>query len=164
MLSEVYSDPGAPIVHYTAIEPYPVEIELVLALNYGDLVPGFDEERRNKYFRALHTAEGNGPTELWPGFVLEKRKSSIENYEPIFLYDLIFFDAFAPRVQPEMWTKEVFDKMYAALNPGGILVTYCAKGEVRRNMEAAGFSVERIPGPPGKREMLRAVKLGVTRT
>jgi tRNA U34 5-methylaminomethyl-2-thiouridine-forming methyltransferase MnmC len=71
---------------------------------------------------------------------------------------LIFYDAFAPRVQPELWTAEIFLKLFSLLNPGGILVTYCAKGEVRRNMIAAGFSVEKLPGPPGKREMLRAAK------
>jgi tRNA U34 5-methylaminomethyl-2-thiouridine-forming methyltransferase MnmC len=73
--------------------------------------------------------------------------------------DIVYFDAFAPDKQPEMWSQEIFNKLYAAMNEGGILSTYCAKGEVRRMMQRAGFSVERIAGPPGKREMLRANKL-----
>ncbi|NNK28682.1 MAG: SAM-dependent methyltransferase, partial [Flavobacteriaceae bacterium] len=71
-------------------------------------------------------------------------------------FDLIYFDAFGPRVQPELWTKEIFKKMFLALKHNGVLVTYSAKGSVRRNMLEVGFAVERLPGPPGKREMLRA--------
>ena len=75
-------------------------------------------------------------------------------------YDVIYFDAFAPEKQPEMWSQEIFDRMYACLDEGGILVTYCAKGEVRRMLQRAGFTVERLPGPPqGKREILRARKI-----
>jgi tRNA U34 5-methylaminomethyl-2-thiouridine-forming methyltransferase MnmC len=73
-------------------------------------------------------------------------------------YDLVYFDAFAPTTQPELWTAAVMQRMHSALRPGGVLVTYCAKGEVRRAMQAAGFSVERLPGPPGKREMMRAIR------
>jgi len=74
-------------------------------------------------------------------------------------YDLIYFDAFGPRVQPDLWTVDIFSKMYAALKPNGVLTTYCAQGAARRAMQASGFTVERLPGPPGKREMLRASKL-----
>ena len=73
-------------------------------------------------------------------------------------YDVVFYDAFGPPTQPEMWTPDIFQRMFDALTPGGILVTYCAKGQVRRDMQSAGFNVERLPGPPGKREMLRATK------
>lgn len=73
-------------------------------------------------------------------------------------YDIVFFDAFNPDVQPELWTEEIFKIMYSALKSDGILVTYCAKGQVRRNMKVAGFSIEKIAGPPGKREMTRAIK------
>src|SRR5690554_479488 len=73
-------------------------------------------------------------------------------------FDLIYFDAFGPRVQPELWETSIFEQMFAALKPNGVLVTYSAKGEVRRIMQRVGFTVERLPGPPGKREMLRAVK------
>ena len=74
-------------------------------------------------------------------------------------FDLIYFDAFGPRVQPELWTEEIFERMYRALRKGGVLVTYSAKGSVRRAMQTVGFIVERLEGPPGKREMLRATKL-----
>lgn len=74
------------------------------------------------------------------------------------LYDLVYFDAFGARVQPELWTEKVFAKMFKALKPKGMLVTYAAKGSVRRAMQAVGFEVSRLPGPPGKREMLRSVK------
>ncbi len=74
-------------------------------------------------------------------------------------FDLIYFDAFGPRVQPELWTEEMFKKMYSSLAPGGVLVTYSSKGDVRRAMMASGFDVQKIPGPPGKREMVRALKL-----
>lgn len=73
-------------------------------------------------------------------------------------FDLIYFDAFGPRVQPELWKASVFEQMFAALKPEGVLVTYSAKGEVRRTMQKLGFTVERLPGPPGKREMLRGIK------
>jgi tRNA U34 5-methylaminomethyl-2-thiouridine-forming methyltransferase MnmC len=145
----------APAVHYTALEAFPVEAEMVQQLDYAKA--GVQTEQENKaLFLALHTAAWNRPVKISSGFTLEKLQQEVQEFTPQRQYDLIFFDAFAPRVQPELWTKEIFDKMFALLNPGGILVTYCSKGEVRRNMIAAGFSVEKVPGPPGKREMLRA--------
>jgi tRNA U34 5-methylaminomethyl-2-thiouridine-forming methyltransferase MnmC len=82
-----------------------------------------------------------------------------KNFEHTSTYDIVFFDAFSPEKQPEMWTQQQFEKIYAHCNPGVILTTYCAKGVVRRALQSAGFSVERLAGPPGKREILRAVKL-----
>ena len=82
----------------------------------------------------------------------------IKEYAIKHKFDLIFFDAFSPTVQPELWTEEIFKKLFTSMKKNGILLTYCAKGQVRRNMIAAGFSVERLQGPPGKREMLRAKK------
>jgi tRNA U34 5-methylaminomethyl-2-thiouridine-forming methyltransferase MnmC len=92
-------------------------------------------------------------------FFLEKRKQFFEDIEDKDAFHLIYFDAFGARVQPQLWTEEIFLKMYNALKENGILVTYSAKGSVRRAMQAVGFKVERLPGPPGKREMLRAIKL-----
>jgi tRNA U34 5-methylaminomethyl-2-thiouridine-forming methyltransferase MnmC len=80
------------------------------------------------------------------------------NFETADTFKLIYFDAFAPNAQPELWTKEIFEKMFAMLEPEGVLVTYCSKGDVRRAMQAAGFNVEKLPGPKGKREMIRARK------
>src|SRR5690606_393173 len=92
------------------------------------------------------------------GFKLQKYIADFYDFKSNAEFDLIYFDAFGPRVQPDLWKIEMFAKMYAILKPGGILVTYCAKGQVRRDMIECGFGVERLPGPPGKREMLRAIK------
>jgi tRNA U34 5-methylaminomethyl-2-thiouridine-forming methyltransferase MnmC len=91
-------------------------------------------------------------------FLMHKSNYTLQGFEDKVKFDLIYFDAFAPNAQPELWTKEVFDKLYSMMKEGSILVTYCSKGEVRRNMQSAGFKVEKIPGPPHKREMLRGRK------
>ena len=105
---------------------------------------------------SIHSDSWNKRTEIAPDFYFQKFNEDIAAFEPEGKYNLIYFDAFAPEVQPELWTKEVFQKMFDMLETGGVLVTYCAKGEVRRTMQSCGFLVERLPGPPGKREMLRA--------
>jgi tRNA U34 5-methylaminomethyl-2-thiouridine-forming methyltransferase MnmC len=138
-------------VHYTSLELYPVSPEHAVQLN-------FVSESDLAEFMRLHEAAWNTSVGINLRFELEKLEVSLQDFQPSRHYNLIFFDAFAPRVQPELWTSEIFQKLFALLQPGGILVTYCAKGEVRRNMIAAGFKVERLPGPPGKREMLRAIK------
>ena len=92
-------------------------------------------------------------------FSLLKRKQFFHEIDDKNKFDLIYFDAFGARVQPELWTEEIFKKMFLALKLQGVLVTYAAKGSVRRAMQSVGFTVERLPGPPGKREMLRAVKV-----
>ncbi len=102
--------------------------------------------------------EWNNPIEINTEFRLTKREQKFQEIKDQNCFDLIYFDAFGYRVQPELWSKEIFEKMYQSLKDGGVLVTYAAKGEVRRNMQAVGFTVERLPGPPGKREMLRATK------
>ncbi|MFT4668920.1 MAG: tRNA U34 5-methylaminomethyl-2-thiouridine-forming methyltransferase MnmC, partial [Ulvibacter sp.] len=91
-------------------------------------------------------------------FILTKRKQLFSEIKDIEHYNIVYFDAFGARVQPELWTESIFELMFKALKPGGVLVTYSAKGSVRRAMQAVGFLVERLPGPPGKREMLRATK------
>lgn len=140
-------------IYYEAIELYPLNNEEIRTLNYcqqlniNDLQSVFDK---------LHNCEWEKETAITENFTLIKRQENLLNVEPIKLFELIYFDAFAPNAQPELWTKEVFDKMYTILEPGGVLVTYCSKGDVRRAMIAAGFEVEKLPGPPRKREMLRA--------
>lgn len=110
--------------------------------------------------RALHEAEWEVPVELSSHFTLRKCRADFTTcHLPAEEFDLVYFDAFAPDKQPAMWSEERFSALYAALSPGGILTTYCAKGEVRRRLQRAGFAVERLPGPPGgKREILRASK------
>ncbi|RAV29864.1 tRNA (5-methylaminomethyl-2-thiouridine)(34)-methyltransferase MnmD [Sinomicrobium soli] len=142
-------------IHYTGVEAYPVSAEEVKQLNY---VQALGAEAHAALYVRLHEAPWEVPQEIAENFVLVKRKQSFADIGDKACFNLVYFDAFSPRVQPELWTEDIFAKMYEALKPGGILVTYSAKGSVRRAMQAVGFTVERLPGPPGKREMLRAVK------
>ena len=110
-------------------------------------------------YLAIHQASWGKDTELSPWFTLHKIEGDFTQYTFEKGYDIIYFDAFAPEKQPEMWSQSLFDSLYQVLNEGGILTTYCAKGVVRRMLQAAGFTVERLAGPPGgKREILRATK------
>ena len=142
-------------IHYTGLEPFPVDQHILDQLNYAAL-----EEGSLELFNKIHQAEWESAQEVNSGFHLFKSKSTIQDLESQEKFDLVFFDAFAPRPQPEMWTLKVFKKVHALMNDKAILVTYCAKGEVRRTMMEAGFTCERLEGPPGKREMLRATKNG----
>ena len=140
-------------IEYHGIEAFPLETDIIEKLNYPEILKLNPEQ--TTAFYSIHNAE---PTSrLSDSFHLLKNYCKLEDYNTNKTFDLIYFDAFAPEVQPELWTKEVFQKMFEMLNPGGILTTYCAKGIVRRTMQECGFSVERLPGPPGgKREILRA--------
>jgi tRNA U34 5-methylaminomethyl-2-thiouridine-forming methyltransferase MnmC len=143
------------IIDYTGLEAFPVSLEEVKQLNYLDLL-----EARNSAAEFVKMHEGNWEEKLMISeqFYLTKRKQKFENFGEKESYDLIYFDAFGARVQPELWTETIFSKMYESLVEGGVLVTYAAKGSVRRAMLTNGFEVEKLPGPPGKREMLRATK------
>lgn len=142
-------------VFYESIEAYPISAEEIDSLNYLELLK---EEGRIADFMKLHEVSADANHELTPHFTFRKRIAKLQDTEFESHFDVIYFDAFAPEKQSVMWTDEVFQKMFAALKPGGFLVTYCAKGVVKRTMRAAGFTVEGIPGPPGKREMIRATK------
>jgi len=111
-----------------------------------------------RVFDQIHESNWDIKTALSARFIFEKQQRKFQEITTKDTHDLIYFDAFGPRVQPELWTEAIFKKMYDALKKGGVLVTYSAKGSVRRAMISVGFTVEKIPGPPGKREMLRAVK------
>ena len=135
---------------YYSIERYPLEEELANQLNYSGL-PTAD-------LRAIHEAPWGEDISLSPYFTLHKIQGDLTTSSFPAGLDLIYFDAFGAQVQPELWNEDIFKKMYNALKNNGILVTYAAKGSVRRALVAAGFTVERVPGPPMKREMLRAQK------
>ncbi len=144
-------------IYYETIEAFPVEEALWRMLNFGTL----------KYNHAdaglltkLHEAPWETFTEIHPFFQIKKLHCSFVEYQPSSLFDLIYFDAFSPNAQPELWTVAVFEKLYGMMNEGGLLTTYCSKSYVRRNMQAAGFVVKKLAGPPGKREMLTAGKTG----
>lgn len=142
-------------MHYSAVEAYPVLQEELDSLNYAEVL---DKENIAELFKRLHDSPWEQHVDIAPYFRLHKRKQFFSEISDQARFDLIYFDAFGPRVQPELWTQAIFERMYKALRNNGSLVTYSAKGAVRRAMQAVGFEVERLEGPPGKREMLRANK------
>lgn len=142
-------------VHYTGIERYPLAEETLRQLDY----PGIVGKKHEEDYYAIHQAPWEKETNLSPWFTLHKIEGDFTRHTFQKGYDIIYFDAFAPEKQPEMWEQSLFNTLYNVLNEGGILTTYCAKGVVRRMLQTAGFTVERLPGPPGgKREILRATK------
>ena len=143
-------------IDYTGVEAFPVSDRELLQLNY---VGKLGDEKLNPIFKAMHQVSWDLQHTISPTFRLQKRRNSFFEVKAEEEFDLIYFDAFGPRVQPGLWTVSVFKKMVTALKNDGILVTYSAKGSVRRNLQEVGFAVERLPGPPGKREMLRATKV-----
>lgn len=138
-------------IHYVGIEKFPVPLEVLQQLNYKD----WEEDG---FLSKAYQAEWNKPLEIEEDFVLEKLAMDVMQLDEEESFDLVYFDAFGPRAQGEMWEKEVFEKVYRAVRQGGIFVTYCAKGQVRRDLQEVGFNMQRLPGPPGKREMLRGTK------
>jgi tRNA U34 5-methylaminomethyl-2-thiouridine-forming methyltransferase MnmC len=140
-------------VIYHTVEKYPVAHAILKSLNYPQLLG--DESKT--VFDTIHSVSWNKEHEIRPNFRLKKIDADLADslFQTNF-YNLVFFDAFAPDKQPELWTPVIFRKIYRAMQQGGILTTYCAKGAVRRAMQSCGFTVERIPGPKGKREMVRA--------
>lgn len=142
-------------IHYTGIERYPLSEETLRKLDYPSVIGQGHEED----YYAIHQAPWETDVKLSPWFTLHKIKGDFTIYPFKEKYDIIYFDAFAPEKQPEMWDQSLFCMLYEVLNEGGILTTYCAKGVVRRMLQTAGFTVERLPGPPGgKREILRATR------
>ena len=146
---------GKNTVRYTALEPFPLDSDVLRSLAHcEDLAwPGLAEpflERMGGKSGDWHKEDG--------GFSFRLLQSTVQELRMKDGFDLVYFDAFAPRVQPEMWTLDVFKNLYEAMRPGGVLVTYCAKSSVRRTMQEAGFVVERLKGPPEKAHMLRAIK------
>lgn len=135
-------------VDYTAIERYPIETDVAARLDYA----------AEPLFMPMHEAPWGESVPIAPHFRLRKIEASLPGYRFDGTFDLIYFDAFAPDTQPEMWSREIFAHLYDRLSPGGILVTYSAKGSVKENLRAAGFEVRRLPGALGKRHMVRAVK------
>jgi len=142
-------------IDYVGVEGYPVNAEEVLAMNYVEELEAL--EFRN-IFEEMHKSEWGEKIEISSRFSLTKRKQFFDEINDLEIFDLIYFDAFGYRVQPELWSTEIFQKMYNSLKPNGVLVTYAARGVVKRSMISVGFTVEKLAGPPGKREMFRAFK------
>ncbi|MBX2968603.1 MAG: tRNA (5-methylaminomethyl-2-thiouridine)(34)-methyltransferase MnmD [Cyclobacteriaceae bacterium] len=140
-------------VEYETLESFPLKEPVWSKLNYAEEV--MDKE----LFIRLHLADWNSAVQVSENFNLHKKHVSVQEADlPLSKFDLIYFDAFAPEKQPEMWSHVVLQKVVAAMKPGGVFVTYCAKGQVKRDLKNLGLSVEALPGPPGKREMIRAHK------
>lgn len=140
-------------IYYTALEPYPISLSLIEQLNYANSDP------LKSSFLSLHNAPWEISERILPNFYLLKLKTRLEDVilQPDF-YHVVYFDAFAPSKQPEMWHVSQFEKLFSVLRGGGVLVTYCAKGAFKRALKQVGFYVETLPGPPGKREMTRGLK------
>jgi tRNA U34 5-methylaminomethyl-2-thiouridine-forming methyltransferase MnmC len=142
-------------IRYEAVEAYPLPVEFHGQLNYPELL---GNEQLTEVFQQIHQAEWEKEIPISDPFCLLKHRERFEEFEPSTGFDLVYFDAFAPTVQPELWSLEMMRKMFAALKPGGLMVSYCAKGAFKRALKDAGFKVEALQGPPGKREMTRAIK------
>lgn len=153
-LSLIYARDHASRIDYTSIEKYPLSQTESRQLNYPELISSAPPE----LFEQLHVSPWNVPVALTSYFTLHKIKNDFREIEYHSQFDIVFYDAFNPEVQPHLWTEEVFSHFYKALKPGGILVTYCVKGIVKQALRNAGFTLKRLPGPPGKREMLRATR------
>lgn len=142
-------------INYVGVEAYPVSISELSAMNY---VSELNADDKNAIFNLFHESNWEEKVIIDPFFTITKRQQFFEEITDCEQYDLIYFDAFGYRVQPDLWSTSIFKKMHTALRPGGKLVTYAARGVVKRSMIEVGFTVEKLPGPPGKREMFRATK------
>lgn len=143
-------------IWYETTEAYPIEWQQARQMNYVEILK---EEKNEKVFEKMHVAEWGIEIKISPEFIFKKRLQRFEEIDDQDSFDLIYFDAFGAKVQPQLWEKQIFSKMYQALKKEGVLVTYSCKGSVRRAMKELGFEVERLEGAVGKREMLRARKI-----
>jgi len=151
-LTSLYPIPSGQLLYYESWEAHPVSGELIEKLNYSALL-GSPE-----LFSAIHTAPWNKTCDLTAKFSIHKHRGDLLVDPLTGSFDLIFYDAFAPSKQPEMWTLPVLTKVTHALSKEGVFVTYCAKGQLKRDLSSLGLQVETLPGPPGKKEMVRAVR------
>ncbi|MBK9224618.1 MAG: tRNA (5-methylaminomethyl-2-thiouridine)(34)-methyltransferase MnmD [Flavobacterium sp.] len=143
-------------IDYVGIEAYPVSSDEIQSMNY---IQELNAQNEKIVFETMHSCNWEEKYRISTTFTLTKRKQFFESIEDIECYDLIYFDAFGYRVQPELWSTTIFRSMYKALKNNGVLVTYAARGVVKRSMQEVGFLVEKLEGPPGKREMFRALKV-----
>ncbi len=139
---------------YHSLEAFPLEMNLIETLNYSKLI----DSTKDELFQSLHKCEWNKEVQIAENFTLKKIEADLVNFKYTDRYDLVYFDAFAPEIQPELWSESVFRNIFNALNDNGILVTYSSKGIVKTALRNAGFTVVRRKGPIGKRHILRAIK------
>lgn len=141
------------IISYHALEPNVLSENIISQLNYVEIIG-----KNSDIFQRIHNSDWNKIIDFGNRFSFKKYHNSIQNVSLINKYNLIYFDAFAPDKQPELWTLEIFKKIFNYMKSNSILVTYCAKGTVKKILKEAGFVIESLKGPPGKREMTRAIK------
>jgi tRNA U34 5-methylaminomethyl-2-thiouridine-forming methyltransferase MnmC len=140
---------------YHSLEKYPLSGDIIKNLNYSRILG----ENTAIYWKTIHESGWNSSSVICSNFEFARYDCDVYDFCPQRKYDVVYYDAFAPEVQPEMWTQKLFNDIFSWMNTGGVLVTYCAKGIVRRTLQASGFEVERLNGPVGgKREILRAAK------
>jgi len=144
-------------IDYITYEAFPLSVEQTAALNYPALLQVSAAEA--DFFHTMHQVPWNQKVQVDENFSLTKIQQQFQEIDYKEQFDIVYFDAFAPNAQPELWEHGLLEKMFFALRPNGILVTYCAKGSVKRTLKSLGFEIEALPGPPGKREMTRALKM-----
>lgn len=139
-------------INYSAIEKYPIPLSIASGLNYGT--------EADKNFMSMHKAAWNESAVINQNFTLCKYLCDVNDFHfpKIGRFHLVYYDAFAPETCPDMWNEFLFERLYTAMLPGAILVSFCAKGIIKRALKHSGFKVEALPGPPGKREMTRATR------
>ena len=155
LLTCCYSQELQQKVKYTALEPFPLSWELTGQLNYAKQI---SHSQAPFWFKKLHKTTWGQMERLSPYFAILKKKETIQDHAIVNQYDLCYFDAFAPGKQPDIWDMKVLNIVRRSLKSSGVLVTYCAQGQFKRNLKELGFSVECLPGPPGKNEMTRAIR------
>lgn len=155
LLASIFGKENKVKINYTGIEAYPIDFETAIEMDYCSIV----EKEHTSLFEQMHRVDWGKKIALSDYFTFEKIHAKIEDYSAIEAqYDLVFFDAFGPQAQEEVWALPILQKMYDLLKPNGFLITYCAKGQVKRNLKQVGFEIEPLAGPPGKREITRAWK------
>jgi tRNA U34 5-methylaminomethyl-2-thiouridine-forming methyltransferase MnmC len=143
-------------IYYETIEPYPLEKSTIELLNYCGQLQRPDLE---PLFTLMHDCEWNTIVPVTPYFNFIKKQTNLADFSTNQPFNIVFFDAFAPDIQPDLWTAAIFEKLYNSMQENAVLTTYCSKSIVRKAMAEAGLKVEKIPGPPHKREIVRAMKL-----
>jgi tRNA U34 5-methylaminomethyl-2-thiouridine-forming methyltransferase MnmC len=142
-------------IYYVSVDLFPLDTEQIASLNFCKQLQRPDLQ---SVFEEMHNSEWEKEIPITSHFLIKKLKADLMQVEIPGMFQLIYFDAFDPVAQPELWTNKIFEKIFSVLQPGGILVTYSSKGDVRRAIQAAGFRVEKLPGPKGKRQIVRAVR------
>ena len=155
LLTAIFAEVHQLDIEYDSIEAFPLSSSEITKLNYPQLI---HEDSTARLFQRIHGSPWDKKVYISSCFSLLKVEKVLQTHELDKEYDLCFFDAFAPSKQPEMWEKNILEKIYYGLSEKGVFVTYCAKGQLKRDLRDIGFDVETLPGPPGKKEMVRGIK------